>query len=106
SYAVDEPKTAVSRPEAAWSSLSLDGVMHSYRREGEESSFVLGPIDLTFRPGELVFIAGGNGSGKTTLAKLITGLYVPDSGEIRFNGKKVGDESRDAYRQQFSAVFS
>ncbi len=79
---------------------------HGYRREGEESSFVLGPIDLTFQPGELVFIAGGNGSGKTTLAKLITGLYIPDSGEILFNGRKVDDESRDAYRQQFSAVFS
>jgi putative ATP-binding cassette transporter len=106
SYAEDEPQAAVSRPDPAWSSLSLSGVTHSYRREGEESSFVLGPIDLTFHPGELVFIAGGNGSGKTTLAKLITGLYVPDSGEILFNGRKVDDESRDAYRQQFSAVFS
>jgi putative ATP-binding cassette transporter len=106
-YAVDEPKVPVSRPDhPTWSSLSLTGVTHCYRREGEESSFVLGPLDLTFRPGELVFITGGNGSGKTTLAKLITGLYVPDSGAILFNGQKVDDENRDSYRQQFSAIFS
>jgi putative ATP-binding cassette transporter len=108
SYAEDEPKAAAPPAPALapWSSLALDGVTHSYRREGEESSFVLGPVDLEFRPGELVFIAGGNGSGKTTLAKLITGLYVPESGAIRFDGRPVDDESRDAYRQQFSAVFS
>jgi putative ATP-binding cassette transporter len=106
SYSRDEPAGTVSRPDFAWSSLSLRGVTHCYRREGEDSGFLLGPIDLTFHPGELVFIAGGNGSGKTTLAKLITGLYVPESGEILFNGRRVDDESRDAYRQQFSAVFS
>jgi putative ATP-binding cassette transporter len=105
-YTVDEPKPPESRPDRAWDSLSLVGVVHSYRREGEESSFVLGPIDLTFRPGELVFIAGGNGSGKTTLAKLITALYVPDSGEIVFNGQRVADGNREAYRQNFSAIFS
>jgi putative ATP-binding cassette transporter len=106
SYARDEPAGTVLRPDFAWSSLSLRGVTHRYRREGEDGGFLLGPIDLTFHPGELVFIAGGNGSGKTTLAKLITGLYAPESGEILFNGQRVDDESRDAYRQQFSAVFS
>lgn len=105
-YTLDEPEPPESRPDLEWGSLSLVGVVHSYCREGEESSFVLGPIDLTFRPGELVFIAGGNGSGKTTLAKLITGLYVPDSGEIVFNGQRVVDENREAYRQNFSVIFS
>ncbi len=49
---------------------------HAYRREGEPRGFHLGPLDLTLRPGEIVFIAGGNGSGKTTLAKILTGLYA------------------------------
>jgi putative ATP-binding cassette transporter len=56
--------------------------------------------------GELVFLTGGNGSGKTTLAKLLMGLYTPELGEIRIDGKPVTDESRDAFRQSFSAVFS
>ncbi len=53
-----------------------------------------------------MFIAGGNGSGKTTLAKLLTGLYVPDSGQILWNGHPVTDQNREAYRQSFAAVFS
>ena len=42
----------------------------------------LAPLILTLYPQELVFIVGGNGSGKSTLAKLITGLYIPENGEI------------------------
>lgn len=95
-----------ARTEAAWASLELDGVTHSYEREGEETSFILGPVELSFRPGEIVFITGGNGSGKTTLAKLLTGLYAPESGEVRLDGEPVTDANRDAYRQLFSAVFS
>ena len=57
------------------------------------------------RPGEIVFIVGGNGSGKTTLAKLIVGLYIPEAGEIRLDGRAVTGEARDAYRQLFAAVF-
>jgi putative ATP-binding cassette transporter len=86
--------------------LELDGITHSYRREREEGSFTLGPIDLSFYSGEVVFVVGGNGSGKTTLAKLISGLYAPESGDIRLNGIEITDGLRDYYRQHFSAVFS
>lgn len=86
--------------------LDLDGLIHSYYREREEESFALGPIDLTFKAGDLVFLVGGNGSGKTTLLKLITGLYVPQGGEIRLNGQVINDQTRDFYRQHFSVVFS
>ncbi|MCC6353749.1 MAG: cyclic peptide export ABC transporter [Verrucomicrobiae bacterium] len=85
--------------------IRLRGVTHGYRREGSADGFVLGPIDLAIDPGEVVFIIGGNGSGKTTLAKLITGLYVPDSGEILSDGQPVTAKNREAYRQLFSAVF-
>jgi putative ATP-binding cassette transporter len=95
-----------SAPVSSWSRLELDGVTHAYRREGEEGEFLLGPIHLALHPGELVFVIGGNGSGKTTLAKLLTGLYVPDRGEIRLDGRIVNDRNREAYRQHFSAVFS
>jgi putative ATP-binding cassette transporter len=89
-----------------WRSIELRDVTHTYQREGEESTFVLGPINLTFSAGELVFLTGGNGSGKTTLAKLMIGLYAPETGELRLNGKAVGEEMMDYYRQHFSTVFS
>jgi putative ATP-binding cassette transporter len=98
----DDKSDAVLR----FHSLAFTGVTHSYHREQEDSSFVLGPIDLTFRPGELVFLVGGNGSGKSTLAKIITGLYLPEAGEIRLDGALVTDQNRDAFRQLFSAIFS
>ncbi|MFY9926309.1 MAG: cyclic peptide export ABC transporter [Opitutaceae bacterium] len=86
--------------------LELIQVEHHYYREKEDDNFMLGPIDLTLRPGELVFLIGGNGSGKSTLAKVITGLYPPLAGEIRLNGIAIGDDNRDDYRQCFSAVFA
>jgi putative pyoverdin transport system ATP-binding/permease protein len=86
--------------------LELNGITHSYRTDREDSLFVLGPMDAVFRSGEIVFIVGGNGSGKTTLAKVITGLYAPESGEILLNGNRICPELNEAYRQHFSAVFS
>lgn len=86
--------------------LELAGVSHRYWNEKEERCFTLGPIDLVLRPGELVFVIGGNGSGKTTLALILAGLYAPEQGEIRLGGQSVTPECREAYRQQFSAVFS
>jgi putative ATP-binding cassette transporter len=90
----------------AWERLELRGVTHSYHRENEGESFLIGPIDLAFEPGELVFLVGGNGSGKTTLAKLILGLYAPEAGEVRLAGETISDDNREQYREHFSVVFS
>lgn len=89
-----------------FSRLELRGVTHRYHREMEDRSFLLGPVDLSLCPGELVFVVGGNGSGKTTFAKLLLGLYAPEGGEIRVDGAVVGDRGREVYRQLFSAVFA
>ncbi len=89
-----------------FSKIELIKITHAYHRENENSSFTLGPIDLTFHPGELIFIVGGNGSGKSTLAKLITGLYIPEGSEIRLDGTHITDRHREAYRQLFATVFS
>lgn len=93
------------RSNVSFYRLEVRGVTHSYHREQEDSHFVLGPIHLSFTPGELVFLAGGNGSGKSTLAKILTGLYPPEGGQIYLDGILVTDRNRDDYRQLFSAVF-
>ena len=91
---------------ASWSNLELRNATHTYHHEQKDDEFVLGPVNISFSPGELVFVVGGNGSGKTTLAKMLTGLYIPESGDIAVDGEPITDENRDSYRQLFSAVFS
>ena len=91
---------------AQFAAIQLRGVTHSYHHEKDDSHFVLGPLNLSFSPGELVFIVGGNGSGKSTLAKVITGLYPPETGDILLDDRPVTWSNRDDYRQLFSAVFS
>jgi putative ATP-binding cassette transporter len=94
------------QPAPAFTRLDLIEVTHTYRCEGEKNDFKLGPITLSLFPKEVVFLVGGNGSGKTTFAKLLTGLYAPEEGEMRLDGQAITDENRDSYRQHFSAVFS
>jgi putative ATP-binding cassette transporter len=90
----------------SWDSLEIQGATHAYHREKENSVFTLGPINLSVKAGEMLFVTGGNGSGKTTLVKMLCGLYAPESGSIVLNGKPVTDDNRDLYRQYFSVVFS
>ncbi|MEO0457167.1 MAG: cyclic peptide export ABC transporter [Cyanobacteria bacterium P01_A01_bin.114] len=100
------PPASTQQSLTKWHQLELKGVTHTYRTDQGDSEFTLGPVDLTVRPGELIFIIGGNGSGKSTLAKLLTGLYQPQSGSIWLDDRPVGPEQQEAYRQQFAVVFS
>jgi putative ATP-binding cassette transporter len=102
----DECPLTSTAPAPKFETLELVDIKHTYFREKEDSCFTLGPIRLSFTPGEIVYLVGGNGSGKSSLAKVITGLYAPASGTIRLNGKPIGDHNRDDYRQLFSAVFA
>lgn len=47
-------------------------------------------IDLELHPGDLAGLIGPNGAGKTTVFNLLTGVYIPTSGNIIFNGQEIG----------------
>jgi putative pyoverdin transport system ATP-binding/permease protein len=85
--------------------LTLKAITYVYESPIKKEAFTLGPIDLSLKAGQLVVLAGGNGSGKTTLAKIITGLYSADNGEVFLDGRRITEENREFYRQHFSAVF-
>jgi putative ATP-binding cassette transporter len=91
-----------------WQKLEIRDIHYTYSGEAnsESESFSIGPMSLSFHSGELIFITGGNGSGKSTFAKILTGLYVPDTGEILLDGKPITIENRESYRQMFSTVFA
>lgn len=46
----------------------------------------LSNVDFTLRKGEIHALMGENGAGKSTLVKVLTGVHIKDSGEIRIEG--------------------
>src|SRR5262249_10211433 len=65
SLASDKPEqfTDTALPESHWQTLKLESITHTYTNENDSGKFTLGPINLIFEAGEMVFITGGNGCG-------------------------------------------
>ena len=68
--------------------------------------FIVGPINLTIKQGEVIFIIGGNGSGKSTFLKLLTALYYPLSGAIYLDGAPLNQATYQSYRELYSIIFT
>lgn len=51
-------------------------------------------VDMVWEDGRIYALLGPNGSGKTTFMKMVAGLVKPTSGELYYNGKKIGVESK------------
>lgn len=61
----------------AFSEIRMQEVEFTFPAITGEKPFTLGPLNMSIRRGEVIFITGGNGSGKSTFIKLLTGLYHP-----------------------------
>src|SRR5690606_38756949 len=86
--------------------LEARSLEYAYPPDHGEAGFSIGPLDLSFRAGELCFIVGGNGSGKSTLLKVLTGLYTPTAGTLVADGIEVGPHNVVAYREHVTAIFA
>lgn len=82
--------------------IELQNVTYTY--PGKETP-TLKNISVRFKPSEKVAIVGENGAGKTTLIKLVTGLLLPDEGEILINGIPQQEFNIHEYYHLFSTVF-
>ncbi len=63
-------------------------------------------VDITIERGTVTGLVGDNGAGKSTLIKILTGVYRPDAGELRFEGNPVELASpKDARRLGVETVY-
>ena len=72
--------------------LELQGLYKSYF-DGSGDHHTLKGADLKIEKGETIAILGSSGSGKSTLLNLIAGIDLPDQGEVRIDGKSLGQMS-------------
>lgn len=79
--AVPNPQPAKADGPAG---ISLRSVSFGYPHRATP---VLRGLSLTIPAGQSIAIVGENGAGKSTLIKLLCGLYAPDSGEVRVDGR-------------------
>ncbi len=64
--------------------LEVRGVSKSF-----PGTQALSDVSFDLLPGEVHALMGENGAGKSTLMHILSGVYVPDAGEIRINGQPV-----------------
>lgn len=70
--------------------LEVEGLTHSFG-----GLCALSDFNLLLSPGEIAGLIGPNGAGKTTVFNLITQVYRPDSGSVRFEGRELAGQRPD-----------
>jgi heme exporter protein A len=58
-------------------------------------------IDFSLQPGEALWVQGANGSGKTSLLRVLCGLALPLSGEVRWRGRPLR-QAREAFHAELA----
>jgi simple sugar transport system ATP-binding protein len=70
------------------------------------STRALEDVSLAVRAQELHGLVGRNGAGKSTLVKILTGLFRPDTGAVRFGGEQAPPPTaRDAWLERVACVY-
>jgi ATP-binding cassette subfamily B protein len=105
----DYLETPVERAsgEASYGPNRADGVRfeHVNFTYPGASSAALIDINLHLPPGSSLALVGENGSGKTTLIKLLTRLYLPDSGRVLLDGLPLSEWRDDALKARIGVIF-
>jgi ATP-binding cassette subfamily B protein len=100
--AIASDQAASSPAPARFTTLVADSVSFTYPSRSQPS---LREVSIEIRAGEVVALVGENGSGKTTLAKLLGGLYLPDSGTVTWDGVDVGGCDAEQLRDSVAVIF-
>ncbi len=73
----------------------MEPVLEAWELCKRYEGFSLSKVSLTLLPGTILGVFGPNGAGKTTLIKLLSGLFPPDSGEVRLFQLAYDDHERE-----------
>src|SRR5437773_3038069 len=93
-------------PATPFSAIEVDHVTFQYPPSaGEPAKNALEDITLEIKAGEVIALVGENGSGKTTLAKVLSGLYAPDSGRVLWDGVDVATREPGWVYQRVAVLF-
>lgn len=84
---VDHVSKSFKLPHEKTTSIKSAVINFYKRKRSFEKQEAVNDISFEIREGEFFGIVGRNGSGKSTLLKMLAGIYSPDAGNIRVNGK-------------------
>ena len=93
------PSTILAPPDPG--EIGLEGVSFTYPGQEEPA---LRDITTTIRRGEVIALVGENGSGKTTLGKLLTGLFPPTEGTVRWDGIDLAEADPASIHENIAVI--
>jgi ribose transport system ATP-binding protein len=97
---VNAPRTEARRkPAAGEAILSARGASKTF-----PGVIALDDVSIEIRAGEVNALVGENGAGKSTLINLLSGLYAPDSGEIRVGGQPLAPTPAAAHHAGVATI--
>ena len=95
------PPPGTVDPPPGFTRITASGVTFSYPGSDEPS---LREVSVEIGRGEVVALVGENGSGKTTLAKILAGLYRPQSGTVRWDDVSIADVDGEPLRERIAVI--
>ena len=100
-YFKDEPYVEGKDYSKLKGNIEIKNVTYGYSRLAEP---LIKDFSLSVKQGESIAFVGASGCGKSTLAKLISGLQIPWSGEILFDGKPISEIDRNVFTGSLAVV--